>query len=193
MAPPTVDLAHHLDRLWVISDTHFGHVEVIRYTGRPFRPEEQNAIMLERWREVVAPSDPVLHLGDVALDSDPDLWSELGRLPGNPRWLVLGNHDRGHRLPALIDAGFVVLPPPVFLYRDWLVECTHEPMPPDDLDSRAGGRVLNVHGHVHDKVWLAPDRRHVNVCVEHTDYRPVLLRPLLDRRLALLVGADGPG
>jgi calcineurin-like phosphoesterase family protein len=192
MAFPPVDLAQHLDRLWVISDTHFGHVNIIQYTNRPFRADEQNAIMLERWRETVGPSDPVLHLGDVALDNDAVLWGELGRLPGSPRWLVLGNHDREHRLPAILAAGFVVLPPPTFLYRDWLVECTHEPIPPQELDGRTGGRVLNVHGHVHNKVWLAPDPRQINVCVEHTDYRPVRLRPLLDLRLALLAEGE-PG
>jgi len=188
--PPTVDLAEHLDRLLVVSDTHFGHDNIIEYTSRPFRADEQDEIMLGRWRETVGPSDPVLHLGDVVVGAGPGIWPRIAALPGSPRWLVLGNHDKEHRLPGIAAAGFVVLPPPVFAYRGWLVACTHEPMPPAEIDLLAGGRTLNVHGHVHDKLWLAPDRRQINVCVELTDYRPVRLRPLLDARLAELERAE---
>jgi calcineurin-like phosphoesterase family protein len=188
MAPPTVDLAACLDRLWVISDTHFGHDNVIQYTSRPFRADEQNEAMFQRWRETVGTSDPILHLGDVVVGAGvgSDVWEEIARLPGNPRWLVLGNHDREHRLPGIAAAGFVVIPPPIFVYRSWQVACTHEPMPTEDIARLGGGRALNVHGHVHDKLWLAPDPRHVNVCVERTDYRPVRLRPILDERLRRL-------
>src|SRR5258708_32406343 len=93
MASPPVDLAQHLDRLWVISDTHFGHVNIIQYTNRPFRADEQNAIMLERWRETGGPSDPVPHLRDVGLDHRAVPLGELGRLARRPRGLVPAHPD----------------------------------------------------------------------------------------------------
>ncbi len=180
-----VDLAPHLDRLWVTADTHFGHANIVHLTRRPFRAEEQDEIMLQRWRAVVGPYDPVLHLGDLALSASPGLWRGIASLPGRPKWLVLGNHDREHRLQSILGAGFVIIPPPTFWYRGCLVGCTHEPMPPEDI-GRLARRALNVHGHVHIKTAEAPDPRQINVCVELTDYRPARLRPLLDARLAAL-------
>lgn len=180
----SVDLTEYLDRLWVIADTHFGHDNIVRLAHRPFAPDEQDEVMLGRWREVVGPDDPILHLGDVAVASRQGIWSLIHGLPGRPKWLVRGNHDRDHRMPSILAAGFTVIRPPSFLYRGWLVECTHQPIPARDLAAR--GRILNVHGHVHDNVEQAPDRRHVNVCVERTDYRPVRLERLLDERLAAL-------
>ena len=50
-----------------------------------------------------------------------------------------------------------------------------------DLD--AFRTMLNVHGHIHNNVWEAPDPRQINVCVELTDYAPVRLVELLDARI----------
>lgn len=40
------------DQVWFISDTHFGHENIIRFCGRPFRDvEEMNAELIRRWRK----------------------------------------------------------------------------------------------------------------------------------------------
>ena len=50
---------------FIIADTHFFHENIIDYCDRPFKDwQEMNAVMIERWNEVVTPEDEVYHLGD---------------------------------------------------------------------------------------------------------------------------------
>ena len=59
---------------YFISDTHFGHDPVYKFTNfdgtrvRDFaeNSEEGDALMVERWNKTVGPNDRVYHLGDVA-------------------------------------------------------------------------------------------------------------------------------
>lgn len=95
-------------KIWLTSDNHFGHFNVIKYCNRPFRTEEEiekdlvleasvikmNEAMVEGWNSVVKPGDRVLHLGDFAMAArNVELF--LPRLNGNIE-LYLGNHDFPH-------------------------------------------------------------------------------------------------
>jgi calcineurin-like phosphoesterase family protein len=54
--------------LFLISDTHFGHKNILKFADRPFESlEHMHAIMIQRWNEVVPPDATVLHLGDFAM------------------------------------------------------------------------------------------------------------------------------
>lgn len=53
---------------WFISDTHFSHNNIIRYTGRPFQSvDEMNEKLIENWNALVEPQDIVFFLGDFGL------------------------------------------------------------------------------------------------------------------------------
>ena len=55
------------EQVWFISDTHFGHENIIRFCNRPFQnAEEMNAELIRRWRETVPEDGIVFHLGDFA-------------------------------------------------------------------------------------------------------------------------------
>lgn len=61
------------------SDTHFGHVNIIKYCNRPFGSvPEMNAAMIAGWNRHVGPDDTVYHLGDFALGPKV-LWPEYRR------------------------------------------------------------------------------------------------------------------
>ena len=81
------------EKVYFTSDTHFGHENIIRYCGRPFRnAEEMNAELIRRWRETVPEDGIVFHLGDFAHGGS-RLWNDiLHALPGR-KYLILGNHD----------------------------------------------------------------------------------------------------
>jgi len=58
--------------IWVISDTHFDHANILNFTdkvGKPTRNfadvDEMNETMIANWNSVVKPGDKVYHLGDV--------------------------------------------------------------------------------------------------------------------------------
>ena len=61
--------------VFLVSDTHFGHFGVCKFTRndgvtklRPWdTPEEMDEEMVKRWNETVRPNDKVYHLGDVVI------------------------------------------------------------------------------------------------------------------------------
>ena len=58
--------------IFFISDTHFGHANMLQFTNydgtrmRPFDSiEELDELMIENWNKMVKPTDKIYHLGDV--------------------------------------------------------------------------------------------------------------------------------
>lgn len=173
--------------IFYISDTHFSHANIIRYCDRPFRDtDEMDELLIQRWNEVVKPSDHVWHLGDLTMHRQIGQikYRVLDRLNGHKR-LILGNHD--------MDT--------IEHYAQWFEKIkgchvhdnilfTHIPVHPESL----GRFRANVHGHIHNHVYPAAEKYkwvngvqdktrpytipYVNVCVEHTNYRPISLEEL---------------
>lgn len=77
-----------------ISDTHWGHSNIIKYSNRPFNSvEEMNEGLIKNWNAVVKQTDTVWHLGDVTFTNYPDFRKILKRLNGFKN-IILGNHDK---------------------------------------------------------------------------------------------------
>lgn len=180
---------------WFTADLHFGHANIIRYCDRPF-PDvaAMDEALVERWNEVVADSDEVWVLGDVAMGPISESLANVGRLAG-AKLLVPGNHDRcwpGHGPKAdgwaerYEAAGFAaVLGEQVELtVGGHDVLACHFPYAGDSHDDERfaihrpidDGRIL-LHGHVHTR-WRI-DGRQVNVGCDVWDYRPVSEAELL--------------
>ena len=159
-----------MNKVYVISDTHFGHHKVIQFEPehRPFATiEEHDRELVERWNATVRPRDTVWHLGDVYFGGR-DAHEILGSLNGIKR-LVLGNHDHY----------------PIWIYQKYfgkifgvaeLRGCvlTHVPVHPYQLEKRYRA---NIHGHMHSKEMA--DDRYFCVSVEQTGLKPILLDELL--------------
>ena len=161
--------------LFLTSDTHFSHENIIGYCHRPFASAaEMDEALVERWNAVVRPSDHVYHLGDVAMRRQH--LAIVKRLNGKKR-LVLGNHDI-FEAKDYFAAGFQK----VFGVRviDNLL-LTHIPAHVGSL----GRFAANVHGHTHEQG--SPEGRYLSVCVELTNYTPISLedvKRLLRNRVA---------
>lgn len=152
--------------IWLISDTHFGHNNIIKYCNRPFAStDEMDWYIVEKWNEVVKPQDHVYHLGDVYMGQTRNYMDNLlSKLNGKKR-LILGNHDNGK--DQLLLKHFEK----VMLWRNFeKVILTHVPLREDSIP---GGSRINVHGHIHDK--KSPEGPYKCVCVEQTNYSPINL------------------
>lgn len=80
------------------SDTHFQHAMVAGLRGSASAMEHDQEVV-DRWNDVVKPSDMVWHLGDVGLGNELGLLNVVTHLNGTIH-LVAGNHDKawpGHR------------------------------------------------------------------------------------------------
>ena len=83
--------------VFLVSDTHFGHAGVCRFTRadgtklRPWTdPDEMDEHLVRVWNERVKPTDKVYHLGDVVINRKS--LKTLARLNGD-KVLIRGNHD----------------------------------------------------------------------------------------------------
>ena len=180
--------------VWLVSDTHFGHAGVCRFTRndgvtklRPWDdPQEMDEAMIAAWNDRVRPNDKVYHLGDVVINRR--CLSTLARLNGD-KVLIRGNHD-------------------IFRddeYRQYFRELrayhvmngmilSHIPL----HEASLGRFGTNIHGHLHSNRVLKPrgvdartgetlysdevDVRYHCVCVEQTpDFAPILFEDVIKR------------
>ena len=182
---------------FVVSDTHFGHAGVCKFLRddgtklRPWTdPDEMDEDMVRMWNETVRPNDKVYHLGDVVINRK--ALKTLARLNGE-KVLIKGNHDifkLEDYTPYFKDIrSYHVMNGMIF---------SHIPIHDSGL-YRFG---TNIHGHTHSnrvkktvsieqtsKHDPRPftvqeqviDTRYHCVCVEQTDFRPILLERMFDR------------
>ena len=176
--------------VFLVSDTHFGHKGVCHFTRndgvtklRPFdNPDEMDEFMVEAWNAKVKPTDKVYHLGDVVINRK--ALGIMDRLNGD-KVLIRGNHD------IFKDED----------YRKYFRELrayhvmngmilSHIPIHSESL-GRFG---VNIHGHLHANRVMRPlatcgrtdviDVRYHNVCVEMTDFAPILFEEVIARIVA---------
>jgi len=179
--------------VFLTSDTHFGHAGVCRFTEadgitkiRPWTdPDEMDEEMVRRWNDRVRPNDKVYHLGDVVINRK--ALKTLSRLNGD-KVLIRGNHDifrddeyREHfrELRAYHVMNGMIL--------------SHIPL----HEASLGRFGVNIHGHLHSNrvkkargidartgATLYSDENDVRyhcVCVEQTDFTPILFEDVIKR------------
>lgn len=91
-----------MENLFLTSDHHFNHKNIIKYCNRPFSSvEEMNEALIENWNKVVKPLDSVYYLGDFSFGSYEQTLPIFNRLNGVKTMVAIGNHDAGNvkRLP----------------------------------------------------------------------------------------------
>lgn len=154
-----------------VSDTHFGHHNIIKYCNRPFKDvDHMNQSLIERWNKVVGPDDDVYHLGDFCMGGTrPKDW--LKHLNGKVH-LIRGNHD-----PHVEDQGFAS----VQNYKEIKIEgkkitLLHYPMKAWNGSHRG---TWHLFGHVHGTMTVAHGRKGVkdalaiDAGVDCHDYAPI--------------------
>ena len=166
--------------IFITSDTHFNHKNIIQYENRPFGSiPEMNDALIKNWNSVVKPTDLVIHLGDVGLGNVSDLKWIVPKLNGH-KILIKGNHD-GKSEQFYLDCGFLeVLRDKTLVIDNKMIYCSHEPekRPLVPLDYN-----LHLYGHVHSKghrgEYPTIARNGACVCVERWNYTPVPLETII--------------
>lgn len=155
-------------KYFIISDTHFGHANIIRYCNRPFASvEEMDKALIEKWNSVVSKDDTVIHLGDVGLGSKTYIKNILSQLNGN-KILIRGNHDNWSD-EFYREAGFKYVSRYPIVWNDFYL-LSHAP-----LQLFQDVPYKNIFGHVHNDPLYQDTENRQCVCVERTNYRPIFL------------------
>jgi calcineurin-like phosphoesterase family protein len=158
-------------KVYIWSDLHLGHANIIKYCDRPFADvEAMNKALLHAWRMIVKPMDTIINLGDVSLKTNKEHLSEiLGNLPGY-KILILGNHDRKRSVKWWMETGFDEVYKYPIVYEEQFI-LSHQ-----IVELAKDSPFVNIHGHSHQRKMDNP--RYVNVCVEMTGYKPVLFETI---------------
>lgn len=187
--------------IWFTSDTHFGHKNVLKYCGRPFKTvEEMDEALIANWNAIVKPDDVIYHLGDVAM-SIKAVKRVLPRLNGH-KILIVGNHDlmydyfegtRGKAYTTRMEAeykaaGFAEIynSGHVITVAGVTLRLSHFPAKSSYSDNRYNKHearipkdddIITICGHVHQE-WLKKNKS-INVGVDVRDFKPLSLIDLL--------------
>lgn len=86
-----------LKKVWLSSDTHFGHVRALEIMpNRPWTTlDNMNQGMLDNFNEVVAPDDFLIFVGDVVMGKKWENVPNFMRRLHGQKILIRGNHDGG--------------------------------------------------------------------------------------------------
>lgn len=166
-------------RVFLYSDPHFGHAGVTKFLkndGSKLRPWDcpiqMTEDMVNLFNETVTPEDKVYFLGDVVINRR--FLPTVGRLNGD-KILIKGNHDifrLEEYTPYFRDIrAYHVLNGMIL---------SHIPVHESQLE-RFG---VNICGHLHSNRVMKDgkiDNRYHCVCVEQTDFKPILLEEVYER------------
>jgi calcineurin-like phosphoesterase family protein len=146
-------------RVWFISDTHFGHQNIIRWCRPEFRNlKDMHRRIISNWNYVVRHYDRVFCLGDFG---DFRLFRKLkGKIT-----LVKGNHDRKQW-----NKQFVIN------YRGMKFLVLHDP---DSVMTNWFDGDWIIHGHTHiNTPFIDIGRKRVNVSVEVINFTPISMEEI---------------
>jgi calcineurin-like phosphoesterase family protein len=160
------------DDIFVISDLHLGHANIIRYCSRPFLysdVDEMNSVLIRNWNSVICPATRVYHLGDLRYGKEslpiPHYRDQLAGMVT----FIEGNHD-DHELDTVRST--------VLEYDGMRFLLIHDP---DDAPPSFDGWV--IHGHYHNNdlrnfPFLNMKDRRINVSAEVIGFVPIGLNEI---------------
>jgi calcineurin-like phosphoesterase family protein len=182
-----------MGKIYLITDTHFNHANMVQYCGRPKNFSE--SIGLGLLTAGFTKDDVLVHLGDVCIGKDAETHAKYIEPLKCKKWLLRGNHDKKSNSWYLSHGWDFIGETFVGYYFGKNIMFSHTPQK-GDFD-------LNIHGHFHnnlhrllegryvvegeeernreDLLTLTP--KHKLLAIEETNYKPVLLNTFISKDL----------
>lgn len=157
------------DNVWLWSDLHFFHKNILHMSNRPFNSiGEMNDKLVANFNTLVGPNDVSIWGGDISFHG-PQVTNQLLDQCNGYKILVVGNHDV--KKQRIQDWSFDEIHGLYMLdFPDLSLILTHYPM----MNMPENEPYINIHGHLH--IGREVDSvRHINMNCEFHDYYPVNL------------------
>ena len=166
-----------------IADTHFGHENIIRLSGRPFTSlDEMNDTLLRNWNARVKNSDDIYIIGDLWYRGVyEDALQTVKQLKGK-KHLIIGNHDRKYLKNAEYADQFAETADILDLpYENKRLILCHYPLAEWNAFFRGS---YHVYGHIHNDrgaafQYMKTLDRALNAGVDINYFIPVTLDELI--------------
>ena len=152
------------NNIFMSSDLHLNHKNIIRYCDRPFKNvNDMNNTLVSNWNKMINPHDTVYYLGDLSFRNHTEYWKSLlnGRII-----YIKGNHDR-----------FRAYPYKFIIYADMDFFLTHNPQ------NKISNQIWTIHGHSHNNPHhplINHEDKTINVSCDVTNYTPINMDSIID-------------
>ena len=175
-----------MGKIFLTSDTHFGHDREFLWGPRGFRSiQEHDEAIIANWNEVVGSDDDVYILGDLMLGDNTHGVKCVERLNGKIH-LIRGNHDTDTRLwkvyPSIKNIVEYCGCADMLTYKKYHFYLSHFPTLTANLEKESLKQcTLNLFGHTHQKDNFFQDlpyMYHVGLDSHHNT--PVLLDDIIE-------------
>ena len=175
-------------KIWLTTDTHFGHDKMRQYCGRPENFEKLILNNLSKLED----NDILIHLGDFCIGND-SRWHKTFNNFKFKKWLIKGNHDRKSNSWYFNNGWDFVSKRFIDKYFGKKILFSHCPQKDN------GEFDVNIHGHFHNNLHRLLEGRyvvdgeeernkedlavltikHTLLALEDVCYEPILLKEIL--------------
>lgn len=158
--------------IYMTSDQHFSHSNIIRFCNRPFKNrEEMDEAIIKNHNSIVKPNDIVYHLGDISMANYKHIESLMKRLNGK-KHIIMGNHDKPKVMRELLVAGLIesfqnVLGIGINGQYIWMSHYPHRSW------NRSCHGSWHCFAHVHGRLNDSPCGNSYDVGVDNNNYFPI--------------------
>lgn len=168
-------------KIYVLTDTHFGHLKLLVYANRTQNFAE---LILEQLN-CLRHGDVLIHLGDFCIGND-KFWHEefFRNIPiGVTTILVRGNHDKKSNSWYIRNGWSFVCKSFTDEYMGVPIVFSHRPT---NLSDDFKG--INIHGHTHGNAHrdfehnMFYNEKHREIALEKTGYGPLLLDNIIKQK-----------
>jgi calcineurin-like phosphoesterase family protein len=175
-----------MGKIWLVSDTHFGHNQAFIYESRGFNTTwGHDKTIIENWNNLVDVDDDVYHLGDVMLGDNDYGLSCLKQLKGRIH-IIRGNHCTNTRMELYKTCWNVteVCEGKFLRYGKYHFYLSHYPCltSNNDDDKPLKARTISLCGHSHTRdKFQDMDKGLIYHCeLDAHDNKPILIDDIIE-------------
>jgi calcineurin-like phosphoesterase family protein len=169
--------------IYFISDTHFGHANIIKFDNRKDKAfkdiNEMNQFIIDKWNSIITDEDTVYCLGDFSYKISTKTLLHIFNSLNGKIILIEGNHDartlKANKIAHRFESVHKLLE---LNYNKIHFVLCHYPLESWRLKER---KSIHLHGHVHGNLEYNRFKNRIDVSCEAIDYTPISIEEIIKK------------